>query len=629
MSTTPVAGPRAKTGFLFAAAAAVLLGSPAAAQEPGDWTSYGRDAGAGRYSPLTQITPANVARLKPAWTYHMRPAASGDDDDDYLPSEATPLVVKGVMYLPTPYGRVVALDADTGKPVWTYTLPASDVAATRGVAYWPGGNGQAPRILVGTRRGRLIALDAATGAPAAGFGDGGVVDLRTPEVMNGAPTAPYGMSSPPFVFRDLVITGSRVQEYPARGPSGDVRAWDVRTGKLVWTFHTVPRPGEAGHETWEGDSWKNRSGVNAWTSLAGDPERGIVYLPVAAPAFDRWGVDRKGANLFADSVVAVDAATGRRLWHFQLVHHDLWDSDVTALTLAEVKRGGRTIPAIAAVNKMAILFILDRVTGKPIYDVKETPTPQQTDVPGEQPWPTQPIPIAPPPLGRQSFTMADLDDLTPEVKARCEKLVKDWNVVESKMYQPPRLGAAVAHFPGGEGGVLWGGAAFDPKQGYYIVDVTNMASPAQLGPQPDGGYGLAYGYRYFWDAATRIPCQKPPWGELMAVDVNSGEIAWRTTVGVTDSLPAGLRDTGRPLAGGLFLTASGLVFIGATDDNRFRAFDSHTGKLLWEAKLPASIYATPMTYKGRSGKQYVAAVVTGGMTGGDAASDDVTAFTLP
>lgn len=613
------------------AAVAVVAEPLALAQTaPADWAAYGRDSDGGRYSPLRQITAANVRNLRLAWSYHMRPAEiAAADATDFRPSEVTPVVVAGVMYFPTPYGHVVALNADTGAEIWKFLVPGNGRGSFRGVAYWPGDGTTGARIVFGTNQGKLIALDAATGALAAGFGDGGIVEMKTAEVMNGLGRPNLVMTSPPLVVGNLVVTGSRVQEYPSNGPTGDVRAWDARTGKLVWTFHTIPRPGEPGFGSWEGESWKNRSGANVWTHPIADTRRGIVYLPVATPSFDRWGGDRKGAGLFGNSIVAVEAATGKYLWHFQTVHHDLWDVDLPNATLIDVKRGRRTIPAIAVANKMALLFILDRVTGKPIYEVKETPVPTETDLPGEQVWPTQPVPVAPPPLARTAFRMSELTDLTPEIKAGCEKLAKDWNVVESKFFQPPLKGAAVAHLPGGQGGVSWGGSVFDPVNGLYITNITNLASPAQLGEQADGSYGLKFGYRYFWTTANRIPCQKPPWGQLVAVDVNTGTIAWRKTLGVTDSLPAALRDTGRPSAGGPIGTAGGVTFIGATDDSRFRAFDSRTGRPLWEVRLAGSIYASPMTYADRSGKQYVAAVSTGGMTGSDATNDEVLAYALP
>ncbi|MDB5704054.1 MAG: quinoprotein glucose dehydrogenase [Sphingomonas bacterium] len=624
-------------GVAIAATATVLhAAGPAGA----DWPSYGNDQGAKRYSTLTQITPENVSKLQVAWTYHMRPA-------DYVPppmpanlpatfkrtgfssSQATPIVIKGVMYFPSPYGKVVALDADTGKELWAYTLPERDQASTRGVQYWPGSGRAKPEIVFGTRSGRLIALAAATGVPVPGFGEDGVVDMKTPEIMNGNPRSQYGMSGPPAIYGDLIITGSRVQETPSLGAKGDVRAWDARSGKLVWTFHTVPQPGEFGNDSWEGDSWKGRSGVNVWTQIVVDEKRGIAYLPVAAPSFDRWGGDRKGNNLFGNSIVAVDANNGKYLWHFQVVHHDIWDVDLPAATLIDVKKNGRTIPAIAVMSKMAIMFMLDRVTGKPIYDVTEVPVPTDTDIPGEHPSPTQPMPSAPPPLTRLSFEMADLAAITPEMKERCQKVVDDYHVVPSKMFQPLRADSAVAFFPGSLGGIDYGGGAFDPRLGLYITNVNSLASPQQLAKQANGSWDLARGYAYLMDRETRTPCGPPPWGEMIAVDVNSGRIAWRRPLGTTDSLPEGKRDTGRLSSGAPIATVTGLAFFGSTDENKMRAFDTRTGEIKWTAPLPAAIYGSTITYQGNSGRQFVAAVDTGGFNGSPVTSDEVIAFALP
>jgi len=606
-----------------------------AATAPGDWAHYGRDAGAARFSPLTEITPGNVAKLAPVWTYHMRPAGVVAESfpmpdslkkrfaTGFSASEATPLVVNGVMYMPTPYNRVVALDAATGTALWTYELQNRDQPSTRGVAYWPGGKGTGARIVFGTRTGKLIALDAATGKPAADFGTAGLVDMKTPEVMNGM-RSPLGMSSPPAIYQDLIITGSRVQEMPVKGAAGDVRAWDARTGKLAWTFHTIPQPGEPGFGTWAGESWKGRSGTNVWTSPIVDEKRGIAYLPIGAPTFDRWGGDREGNNLFSDSIVAVDAKTGKYLWHFQTVHHDIWDLDLPTATLIDVRRSGRTIPAIAVMNKTAIMFILDRVTGKPIYDVREVPVPTDTDVPGEHPSPTQPMPVAPPPLARLSYSAEELNDLTPHMKTVCEKLVADLNIMPSKAFQPLRADSAVNFFPGSLGGVDWGGGSFDPSTGYYIVNVNALASPQQLAKQPDGTWGMKAGYAYFQDQESGNPCQKPPWGELVAVDVNKGTIAWRRILGANED-PA-FKDAGKISAGGPISTASGLTFIGGTNDKTIRAFETRSGKLLWEATLPSSNYGTPITYRNKAGKQMVAVVATGGFASTPATSDQVVAF---
>ena len=628
-----------RSALIPAIAASLALASSAAAAASGDWQNSGNDPGGARFSPLTEITPANVGKLHQAWVYHMRPAGAKAETfpgmpenmrarfaTGFTPSEATPLVVKGVMYVPTPYNRVVAVDATNGHEIWAYTLPPRDQPSTRGVAYWPGGKGVGPRIAFGTRAGKLIALDAATGKPAAGFGTDGVVDMKTPEVTNGNHAVPLGMSSPPAIYRDLIITGSRVQEMPVKGASGDVRAWDARTGKLVWTFHSMPQPGEPGHESWEGDSWKGRSGTNVWTSPVVDDKRGIAYLPFGAPTFDRWGGDRHGANLFSNSIVAVDARTGKYLWHFQTIHHDIWDLDLPTATLIDVRRDGRTIPAIAVMNKTAIMFILDRVTGKPVYDVHEVPVTTDTDIPGEQPWPTQPMPVAPPPLSRLSYSADDLNDLTPTLKAACQKVVDDLHIVPSKMFQPLRADSAVNFFPGCLGGADWGGGAFDPRTGLYVININALASPQQLAQQADGSWGMKAGYVYFEDPQSGNPCQKPPWGELVAVDVNKGTIVWRRPLG--DNKDPALKDAGTRSAGGPITTATGLTIIGATIDDKIRAFETRTGKLLWEANLPASNYGTPMTYKDASGRQIVAVVATGGFSGSPPTSDAVVAFSL-
>jgi quinoprotein glucose dehydrogenase len=587
----------------------------------GEWPTYGHDYGDSRFSPLAQITPGNVASLKPAWTFHMR--TPDRQTRGFASSEDTPIVVGGLMYVSTPYGRVVALDAETGKERWAYQVPDGDQPATRGVSYWPGKN---PEVVFGTRAGLLIALHADSGAPVLGFGKDGVVNLHSDAVMQGFSKAALGITSAPVIYKDLIITGSRVQETPQQGASGQVRAFDVRTGREVWHFNGVPQPGEKFHDTWEGDSWKNRSGVNVWAGLTLDAKRGIAYLPFAAPTFDQSGNDRKGPSLFSNSLVAVDAATGKYLWYFQALHHDLWDYDLPLTTLVEVKKDGRTIPAIAVMSKASLLFLLDRVTGKPIYPIKETPVPTDTDMIGEAPSPTQPMSVTPP-LGRTSFDLAELANLTPQQKDGCDKIIKSMNIRGAKFLQPQRADSGVARFPGSWGGIDWSHAAFDPKSGTYVLNISDMSSPQVMVRKPDGTYDMRDGYQWFWDKVSHMPCQVPPWGELYAVNVNTGGILWHTTLGVTD----GLADpkTGRPNVGGPIITGSGLIFIGATDDKRLRAFDIKSGKELWTFKLPASLYGTPMTYRGKNGKQYVAAVTTGGFWGEAADADDVTAFALP
>ncbi|MBC2661488.1 pyrroloquinoline quinone-dependent dehydrogenase [Novosphingobium flavum] len=636
------------SGALWAGAG---LAAPA-----GEWQTYGHDKGGQRHSPLRQITPANVASLKPAWTYHMRPestatAATPDANAEaqrsaeggapvpgragrsrFAGSQVTPLVVGGRMFITTPYGRVVALDPATGKELWVTPIPGPGQPSLRGVEYWPGDGKLAPRIVFGTRDGRLIALDAATGHFAQGFGTSGVVDMKTPEVLQGAAARFYGMTSPPIVFGNLVITGSAVQEFPPRGAAGDVRAWDVRTGRLVWTFHSVPRPGEPGHDTWEPGSADKRSGVNAWGFLTVDQARGIVYMPFGAPAFDRYGGDRKGDNLYGTSLVAADARTGKYLWHFQVVHHDIWDNDLQAppLLFDWTGKDGRKRPAVAVVSKNGLLFVLDRVTGKPLLPVAERPVPA-SQVPGEQTAPTQPMPLATPPLARTGFSLAEIADLTPELKQGCTDWITKNAMKPGALYVPVGFNEVTISFPGLQGGANWGGATFDPARGLLLVNTSDLGQVTALvpstGPLP---YERGPVSGRFKLEGTRLLCQAPPWGRLSAVDVRTGAIRWQVPLGVTDELPEAVRLTGRPNIGGAITTASGLTFIGASDDSRFRAYETATGKLLWETRLGAAAHATPITYTDVGGRQLVAITATGGsFLDSPLASDTITAFALP
>jgi quinoprotein glucose dehydrogenase len=616
----------------FCLAATGLIASDLAAQPaPGDWTSYGHDSGATHYSPLTQITPANVASLKVAWTYHMlADAPAPGARQRAIASQATPLAVGGIVYLGSPMGHVIALDGATGRPIWNIVLPGNARPSTRGMEYWKGDSRHDPELLFGTSDGKLMALSAKTGQPVESFGEHGVINLRTPEVMNGLNGA-LSLSAPPSVYRDLVITGGQVQEQPTRGSSGDVRAWNVLTGKLVWTFHSIPRPGEPGYDTWAPGSTQQRSGVNVWNMMSVDAQRGIAYLPFGAPAVDRWGADRAGNDLYSSTLVAVNAATGKQLWHYQLVHHDIWDFDLdTAPVLFDIHQNGKTIPAVAAMNKSAYLFILNRVTGKPIYEAPETPVPG-SNVPGEAPSPTQPIPVTPP-LARQSFNPdTDYAALTPEHTAACKAFAASKKAVGSVAFSTIPAGHAIIRFPGSGGGPEWGGGAFDPKHGFYIINTNNMGTIEGLEAKPGGYWGSTEGAdSFFMTQDTHLMCQTPPWGSLTAVNVNTGQIAWRVNLGVTDSLPPGLQNTGRPSLGGPIVTASGLVFIGGTDDARFRAFDAAGGREIWTQKLDYSAHATPMTYRGKDGKQYVAVVATGGsFLRSTAGGDSLVVFGLP
>jgi quinoprotein glucose dehydrogenase len=656
-----------------------------AAHAQTDWPTYGHDSGGQRYSPLTQITPANAKDLKPAWVYHMKPANAPDimpsgfgggpggpggpgggrprtatpqgansappsnaaaqaaaegmrparRGGRFAASEVTPIIAGGLMYVSTPYSRVVALDPATGKEVWAWTSPSdAGVPSLRGVEYWPGNAAHPAEVLFGTRDGLLIALEAKTGKPVATFGSAGILDMRTPEVMNGF-TRGMGMTSPPIVYKNLVITGSAVPEQPSQGPYGDVRAWDVTTGKLVWTFHSVPRPGETGHDTWRGDDWKNRTGVNVWGFLTVDSQRGIVYMPFGAPAYDRFGADRPGNGLFGTALVAADANTGKLLWYFQVVHHDTWDYDLESPPiLFDVHHGSRSIPAVGIVSKSGQAFILDRVTGKPIYPVEERPVPV-SDVPGEISSPTQPFTTVTPPINRMSFTMDDIATAATtnaEHEAYCRALIADNKLVMGKPFQPLPKEKEMISFPSAIGGPNWGGASFSPKTGLMYVNTQELAQVEGLYPTTSGAYPYRMGGTYsgrFWDEEKRLPCQQPPWGKLVAVDVNTGKIAWDVPLGVTDSFPADKQKTGRPNIGGSIVTAGGVIFIGATDDQRFRAFDAKTGAELWSTKLGAAAHAVPSTYLGADGKQYVVIADAGGTFLNDPINDDsITAFTV-
>jgi quinoprotein glucose dehydrogenase len=530
------------------------------------------------------------------------------------------------MYLSTPYNRVVALDADTGKEIWVYKLVNGEQTPIRGIGYWPGDQAHGARIIFGTSKGNLIALEAKDGKPAEGFGVHGILDTKTPEVMNGFPDAPYRYSSAPTIYKNNVIIGSAVGEVP-QGPAGDVRAWDAVTGKLVWQFHSVAQPGEVGHDTWEGDSWVKRSGTNVWNVVTVDQQRGIVFMPFGAPAFDRYGGDRHGLNLFANALVAADAKTGKYLWHFQINHHEIWDWDFSAPpTLLTVKKDGKSIPAVAAINKSGLLFILDRLTGKPVFGVTEQPALPST-VEGEQAWPTQPVPNKPAPLARMDFALNEVATVTPELHGYCQAWIERDHLRPSKRWEPIPADAEMIRFPGGEGGAEWAGGAFDSSRGLFVINTNSLGYVEQLTKDANGKWGFKTAH--FADK-NQNPCQEPPWGYLTAINANTGDIVWRHTLGVTESFPADKQDTGRPSNGGATLTASGLIFIGGTDDAHFRAFETKTGKKLWDVKLDYSATATPATYTGKSGRQYVAVTATGGTAiyapGG---GDSLVAFALP
>ncbi len=417
---------------------------------PGDWPSFGHDPGAQRYSPLTGITRQNVAGLKQAWLFD-----TGSRD-----VQVTPLVINGLMYL-TAGSTVYTLEPETGRPVWKFA--STGPVSKRGVAYWPGDGKTPARLYSGVREGRMVAIDARTGAAAPDFGERGYVDLK--QSVRGDVDGAFMLDSPPVVYRNIVITGgSNGEGSPSTGLYGDIRGWDARSGKLLWSFHTVPRAGEPGVETWEGESWKNRSGTNAWSYMTVDIERGLVFAPTGSPTSDFYGADRKGKNLYGNCLIALDAATGKLKWFQQLVHHDIWDWDLPAAPiLIDVNRNGRRVPAVAQMTKMSTLFIFDRETGEPLFGLEERPVPQ-SDVPGEATWPTQPFPLNPPPLSRTTFDPAkDFYTLTPEHAAYCRDLWDTHKMYTKGIFTPPGLDGLMVTFPSTLGGGNWSGLSFDPR----------------------------------------------------------------------------------------------------------------------------------------------------------------------
>lgn len=652
------------------------------AASAGDWVTYARDLAGTKFSPLTEINADNVAGLTRAWSFQVTaprpergaPAAAargepspGQEGVDPAQGrgrgrggaaapaeapgnpEATPIVVAGVMYLPVGGNRILALDGATGKERWSYKLPSGMSTTARGVAYWRGADNSSGRVLftagpasTPTGReaiaqpgsgGRLVALDADTGALVPSFGQDGMVDIVVP--WNGVP----------IVYRNIVMLGATVGEVPV-GPSGDTRAFDARTGAKLWEFHTVPRPGETGHDSWLNDGWKGRSGANNWGwYMTVDDARGILYMAIGGPAANYWGGDRPGNNLFANSIVAVDAVTGKRKWHFQTVHHDIWDSDMPSPpALVDIVQNGRRIPALAQIGKTGWMFILDRVTGKPIFGVEERAVPKG-DVPGEWYAPTQPFPLKPPALARVDFKKEDMvtaEDTTPEHAKACQELWdKSGGFYNAGAFTPflfHEAGAApksTIQFPGGTGGVNWGGPAVDPRSGYVFVNAHDTSLVGWIErKQPGKNYGRGTeGSTQPYDRASvngpgpyftfsapikdetgrvvgNLPCQKPPWARLVAVNANTGDVAWQVPLGLNESLPDAKRNTGNSGSAGPIVTAGGVIFVGATNDRRFRAFDARNGKELWATKLDGVVNANPMTYQGADGRQYVAVVAT-------------------
>ena len=626
------------------------LGAPVT---QGGWSAYGGDAGGSRYSALAQITPENVARLRQVWVYRTGELGQGVKDWDRSAFEATPILYDGTLYLTTPTTNVIAVNAATGVLRWRHDshnrndLHYSD-GVSRGVSLWvdqksaPGAACHA-RIFAPTLDGRLLALDAATGAPCADFGAGGSINLLEgirSTYKPGDEWRNYLVTSPPAIIDDKVIVGSSVGDNRAVVVElGTVRAFDARSGAQLWSWDPIPRdPSNPVYREWSPQSLAGASAANAWAPLSVDVARHLVYVPTGSASPDFYGGERPGDNRWANSLVALDARTGAFRWGQQLVHHDLWDYDLASQpTLADLVHEGRRVAAVIQANKTGFLFTFDRDTGTPLFPIIERPVPQDA-VPGEHPSPTQPYPVAPPALVRQEpVRPADGWNLS-WIAAACRKPLQQDR--SEGIFQPPQLRESLMQ-PGNAGGMNWGGIAFDPTRQLALVNSMNLpfrvalirrtqAVPKQI-PEDlkDFEYARQEGTPYAMRrkaflSRSGVPCVKPPWGLLSAVDMQHGTIRWQVPLGDTPFIHLNL---GVPNLGGPIATASGVVFIGASLDDHLRAFATESGKLLWETKLPAGGQATPMTYS-VAGRQYLV-IAAGGHKKDSTRGDYLIAYALP
>ncbi len=615
-----------------------------------EWPSYGGDRGGSRYARVSQIDRSNVARLGVAWTYR-----TGETEAEERSFEATPILIDGTLYLSTPLGKIIALDPVNGQERWKFDAKVSPREGfgdftSRGVSTWldPQAASGAPcrrRIIAPTTDARLYALDAATGALCASFGTNGMISLR--DGLRNAPfeRAEYEVTSPPAILNGMIVVGSAIADNnKTDAASGEVRGYDARTGALRWTWDPVPQdPADPQFNAWRGDSARRTGAANAWSVIAADSARGLVFVPTSAPSPDYYGGKRPGRNDYANSVVAIRASTGSVVWHFQTVHHDLWDYDnASPPALVDVTIDGRAVPAVLQATKSGMLFVLHRETGAPLVPVEERPVPK-SDVEGEEAWPTQPFSTLPP-LSPHRFTAQQAWGLTEATRAACRARIEELR--NEGIFTPPSLRGTLA-MPSNIGGAHWGGVAWDASRGLAIIPINTVAAYVQLIPMASisvdslraRGRRLDadinrlrgtpfYQLRGILFGADGMPCTPPPFGELVAVDIARRQIAWRVPLGnpAPTGIPAG-QTLGSPNLGGPIVTAGGLVFMAGTLDQRIRAFDVETGKELWSAQLPAGGKATPMTYLARDGKQYVV-IAAGGDGDRFGRGDAVVAFAL-
>jgi quinoprotein glucose dehydrogenase len=714
-SSTMNVAPNIKRFFLLALLAFVLASCNEKENTYTTWSVYRGDAGNTAYSSLDQINKANVSQLQVAWTYHTGDAEKGNRSA----IQCNPIIVNGMMYIISPKLKLIALEPAAGKEIWKFDPfeGAQASGVNRGVTYWEDGSDKRIFFSAGPY---LYALNADDGTLAADFGTDGKVDMR--EGLGRDPSKLFvGATSPGIMYKDLLIQGTSLGEGYDAAP-GFIRAYDARTGKIAWTFHTIPQPGEPGYDTWPPNAYHEVGGVNSWAGMSMDHERGMVFIPTGSAAFDFYGGNRKGKNLYANCLLALDAATGKLIWYYQLVHHDVWDYDLPAPpNLLTVTHEGKEIDAVAQVTKMGMVYVFNRETGEPVFPIEERPVPASALL-GEEVWTTQPFPVKPPPFSRHRFTNEDVTDISPE--SREFVLGKIKNAKYGSIYIPPDT-KGVVQFPGTRGGAEWGGAAIDPEHGIMYVnanDIPLLISMKQIevegeeqflasvgkrvytlnactschgadragtnvypslrklsetrtekqvaalikngkGQMPafpnlsekdmDGLLAFLFDktqiknpefvnvkqqeegkYRYAhsgWNVLTDqngYPGAKPPWGTLNAIDLNKGEILWKVPLGVYPELiEKGLPPTGTQNLGGPALTAGGLIFIGATRDKMFRAFDKDTGEILWEYELPGGGNATPSVYE-IDGKQYIVIAAGGGGRVGSESSDAYVAFRL-